>query len=442
MKVHNIKLTRKQHFFVSQDDGEILFGGSAGGGKSYAQVVDSLLYAIKYPTSRQLLLRRTLVELEKSLLRIARNVYPVGTYSYKEAKHLFEFHNGSIIDFGYIGNENDTTKYQSVEYDVIRFDELTHFTEHMYLYMLSRLRGANNFPKSIKCTTNPGGVGHDFVKKRFIDMGEWGKEFQGEFGKRIFIPSSVFDNKFLLEADSGYVERLKNLPKGEREALLYGNWDIFEGRFFPEFSRTHHVVQPFVIPPEMKKFCVFDYGLDMLACYFVAVDIFSNCYCYREIYQSDLIISECVEKIKASCKGENIQAFIAPGDMWNRNRESGQTVAGIFKKYGINLVKAVNKRDIGWYELKEMLKMKKDEFGVTTSRLKVFSSCTNLIRCLGSIQVDKNKVFDCSNSPHELTHSVDALRYFASFSKKDIAQVYKPSKQKSVGERGIVIPRI
>ncbi|MFI3162865.1 MAG: terminase family protein [Bacillota bacterium] len=434
-----IKLTKKQHQFLTSTAFETLFGGAAGGGKSYAQIVDSLVYAVKYPKSKQILLRRTLVELEKSLLRTAMEVYPQGIFSYREAKHSFEFANGSIVDFGYIGQESDVAKYQSTEYDVVRFDELTHFSESMYIYMLSRVRGANDFPKGVKSTTNPGGVGHDFVRKRFVDVGEWGKEIKSPAGNRIFIPSLVFENKFLMEKDPEYVKRLENLSDRDKQALLYGNWDIFEGRFFPEFSRDTHVCDPFAIPENSRIFCVFDYGLDMLACYFIACDSFSNAFVFKEIYKSGLIISECASEIKKAVENLDIEAFIAPPDMWNRNRDSGESLASIFRKHGIVLSKANAKRDVGWYQLKELLKVQQNEFGDKSPRLKIFSNCHNLIRCLGNILVDKSKTFDCANHPHELTHSVDALRYFASFQMKSAKKIPRITH---MGDAGMRITKI
>ena len=144
-------------------------------------------------------------------------------------------------------------QYQSAEYDVIRFDELTHFTEYMYVYMLSRCRGANPYPKYIKSSTNPGGIGHSWVKARFIDIGEPNtihniKQEDGTTTSRIFIPSLVQDNLFLMSNDPDYLKRLQNLPEKEKKALLYGEWDIFDGQFFTEFKRDIHVCKPFKIP--------------------------------------------------------------------------------------------------------------------------------------------------------------------------------------------------
>ena len=161
-----LKLTKKQKAFIDTHESEVLFGGAAGGGKSYGQVADALLFALKYPRSKQLILRRTFAELDKSLIRLALSLYPKEIYSFNQSSHTGRFVNGSIIDFGYCAGELDVYQYQSAEYDVIRFDELTHFTESQYIYLISRVRGANDYPKQVKSTTKPGGIGHGWVKAR------------------------------------------------------------------------------------------------------------------------------------------------------------------------------------------------------------------------------------------------------------------------------------
>ena len=152
-----IQITKRQRAFIEADAAEVLFGGAAGGGKSHGQIVDALIYALRYPHSRQLLLRRTYPELEMSLVRTALALYPRELYSYAASRRMGRFANGSTLDFGYCDSERDVYRYQSAEYDVIRFDELTHFTFGMYRYLLSRLRGTRGYPKQVKSTTNPGG---------------------------------------------------------------------------------------------------------------------------------------------------------------------------------------------------------------------------------------------------------------------------------------------
>ncbi len=406
-----ISITPTQKRFIDSTADEVLFGGAAGGGKSYAQIIDALIYAVTYPGSRQLILRRTYPELDKSIIRQSLALYPKSIYKYSSSSHTGLFSNGSVIDFGYCDNENDVYRYQSAEFDVIRFDELTHFTKEMYVYLISRLRGVNGYPKQMKSSTNPGGIGHKWVKERFIDVGESGVEHSTDTGRRIFIPSFVTDNVFLMAKDRNYLKRLENLSEKDRKALLYGQWDIFEGQYFDEWDRNHHVVKPFELLPEWKRYAAMDYGLDMLAVYFFAVDEGGNTFVYKEIYQSNLIISRAANAIK-SVMTEPVTAFYAPPDLWNRRQDSGRSVADIFAANGIYLTKSVNDRQSGWYRVKEFLHKGDDEFGTKGSRLKIFHNCVNLIRTLPALTHDSRNVNDVSNTPHEYTHAPDALRYF------------------------------
>lgn len=408
----NIEITPKQAAFIRAEQDEVLFGGAAGGGKSYAQLIDALLYAAKYPKSKQLILRRTYPELERSLILVHLGLYPKEIYSYNSSAHRGTFKNGSTVEFGYCDNEKDVFKYQSAEYDVIRFDELTHFTKTMYTYLISRLRGANGYPKQVKSSTNPGGVGHAWVKERFIDPAPPLQQIDTEDGSRIFIPAKVQENSFLMAKDPKYLQRLNNLSESDRKALRDGVWDLAEGQYFTEWDAGIHVVQPFTIPREWERVFAMDYGLDMLAGYWIALDTVGNAFVYREIYEADHIISEAARAIQERTAGDTVVEWIAPPDLWNRRQDTGRSVADIFADHGIYLRKASNDRVQGWMDLKEWLKPITGEAGETTARLRVFSTCRNLIRCLPAVIHDPRRPNDISNEPHELTHSVDAMRYF------------------------------
>ena len=410
----NIRLTvtRKQKLFLDASEGEVLFGGAAGGGKSYGQMVDALLFALKYPRSRQLILRRTFAELEKSLIRTSLALFPRDIYSFNSSNHTGKFKNGSCIDFGYCAVEHDVYQYQSAEYDCVRFDELTHFTEAQYVYLISRVRGANKFPKQIKSSTNPGGIGHSWVKARFVDPAPSGTAFIGSDGmKRIFIPSLLDDNRFLTASDPGYKSRLLALPERERKALLYGDWNIFEGQYFSEFSAAKHVVSPFEIPASWRRYRTIDYGLDRLACLWIAISPDGVSYVYREYCESGLTVSEAARGIlERTARTEDIYATLAPPDMWSRSQETGKTKAVLFAERGLNFTKTSNDRETGWLAIKELLSG--DGSG---ARLRIFSNCTELIKCLPALTIDKIRPTDCSNEPHEITHAPDALRGFAIF---------------------------
>lgn len=446
----DIEITEKQEAFINSEAFETFFGGAAGGGKSRGQLIDALLYALKYPKSKQIIFRESFPNLEKSIIRQSQEFYPRDISNYKEKSHTWLLKNGSLIDFAFIANENDVYNYQSAEYDVIRFDELTHFTEYMYTYMISRCRGANPYPKQIKSTGNPGGIGHTWVKARFIDIGEPNKihkclQENGEETTRIFIPSFVNDNLFLMEKDPGYLTRLQNLPEKEKKALLYGDWDIFDGQFFTEFRRDIHVCTPFEIPDDWRRFRFRDYGLDMCAVGWVAMDWKMNAYVYKELYEPNLIVSEAAKKIN-DMTDEKITTDYAPPDLWNRNRDTGKSTADIFAENGQYLTKADNNRISGWLAVHEWLKVFTDEQGQLTSKLKIFSTCTNLIRTLPALQHDEKNPNDVATEPHELTHIPDALRYFCtmwqtpnSLRREKPQGTYTPTELEDLGYKDIKI---
>lgn len=352
----------------------------------------------------------------QSIIRASLEFYPREVCEYKESKKYWLFKNGSIVDFGYCQYEQDVYAYQSAEYDVIRFDELTHWTEFMYTYLFSRCRGTNNYPKHIKSATNPGGIGHSWVKARFIDIGEPNvvhtiKLEKGKTTTRIFIPSLVQDNVFMMKSDPDYINRLENLPEKEKEALLYGNWDIFDGQFFSEFDRKVHVCKPFKIPKDWKIYRTRDYGLDMCACYWIAMDYHMNAYVYKELYEPNLIVSEAARKIN-EMTDEKIAIDYAPPDLWNRNKDTGKSTADIFAENGQFLSKADNNRVTGWLAVHEWLKVYTDEQEQLNTHLHIFSNCVNLIRTLPAVQFDEKNPNDVATDPHELTHAPDAIRYF------------------------------
>lgn len=416
----DIQITRKQQAFICSEAFETLFGGAAGGGKSYGQLVDALLFSLKYSGSKQLILRRTFPELEKSIIRTALGLFPRNVAKYNDSGHVWRFINGSIIDFGYCDAENDVYKYQSAEYDVIRFDELTHFTESMYTYLLSRVRGANNYPKQVKSSTNPGGIGHTWVKKRFIDPmpPNTVQTFGG--GTRIFIPSLVDDNVFLMRDDPEYKMRLRNLSSNDQRALLEGCWDLDSGAYFEEWRERVHVVKPFDIPSNWRRYVALDYGMDMLAVLWITVDEQGNGYVYREYCEGKdlgeghrgLIVSQAADAVRERCQGEQIELYLAPPDLWNRRQETGRSAADYFAEGGCPLTKTSNDRVNGWLAVHEWLRVEVDEFGGERSRLSVFNTCRNLIRCLPAVQVDPKHPNDVAKEPHDITHPPDALRCF------------------------------
>lgn len=398
----------KQEEFLKAQQRFIAYGGARGGGqgKSWAVRKKAELLALGYDGIVILILRRTFSELRGNhILPMQKDLSSIA--SYKETEKTFYFPNGSRILFGYCDSERDILRYQGQEYDVIFLDEATQFTEFQFMTLTACLRGANPFPKRFYLTCNPGGVGHAWVKRLFIDRDFTPTENPKDY---LFIPAKVWDNPVLLKQNPEYIQQLSNLPPDLKRAWLDGDWNALAGQYFPEFRQEIHVIKPFLIPSHWRRYVSFDYGLDMLACYWIAVDEKGFAYVYQEYYQSGLIISQAAKAIQERTQ-EPVFEYLAPPDLWNRRQDTGKSGAELFSEQGIWLKKAQNNRVAGWYELKEWLATELLD-GKPTPRLRIFENCPHLIRTLPLIQRDEKNPNDCATEPHELTHAPDALRYF------------------------------
>lgn len=393
------------------------YGGARGGGKSWALRKKITLLCMRYSGIRVLLLRRTYPELKENHINTLR-VELLGIASYKDGDKLFTFKNGSCIKLGYCASENDVTQYQGNEYDIICLDEATQFTWFQFQTLTACLRGANDFPKRMYLTCNPGGVGHEWVKRLFISKRYEARERPEDY---TFIPATVDDNKVLQEKDPGYVDMLNNLDDGLRQAWRDGNWDMLAGQYFSEFNRNIHVIEPFEIPQHWKRYRAIDYGLDCIACVWVAVDESGKYYVYREYAEPDKIISDGAKDILSFSKDETITYTAAPGDLWGRSQESGKTKADLFYENGLALTKCSNNREAGWLALKDLLKITAENDGTQYSRIAFFNNCTQLIEHIPALQRDRKRPTDCMTEPHDITHLPDALRYF-------VIQYISPSK--------------
>ena len=260
-----------------------------------------------------------------------------------------------------------------------------------------------------------------------MDASEPGKSFVGEDGmKRIFIPSLLDDNRFLTEGDPAYKERLLALPEREKKALLYGDWNIFEGQYFTEFKPSVHIISPFEVPRSWRKFRTIDYGLDRLACLWLAIDPEGDFFVYREYCESNLSISAAAKAIlERTPDAEEIYATLAPPDLWSRSQETGKTKASLFSEYGINLTKSSNDREAGWLALKELITIRENG----TPRLRFFSQCGEIIKCLPALQIDKIRTSDCATEPHDITHAPDALRGFAIYHTRPSVEKEKSTRR-------------
>lgn len=382
------------------------YGGARGGGKSWAIIRKAVLLAMYYTGIQILVVRREYDQLENPIIQPMLKLLAQGTYSYNKTEHLLSFVNGSKIKFSNMPDYSSTVegKFQGNNWDVLFIDEATQFLESEFRGLDAIIRGDNGLPKRVYLTCNPGGVGHFWVKRLFVD-----RKFQGEENPDdyVFIQATVDDNKNI---DKEYINVLNNLPDDVRRAHRYGDWNALSGVYFEEFTEGLHTCKPFPIPKHWKRYRSMDYGLDMHFCIWVAVDEGGRCYVYRQFAQANMIVSEAAMIQREMTRAdEEISYTIAPPDLWARNRETGKSQAITFAENGVVLFKADNNRKQGWYALKELLKVKEDgKPGII-----IFETCTSLIDCLKCLQHDKTDPNDVSKHPHELTHGPDALRYFA-----------------------------
>ena len=398
---------RQREFFKARGR-HICYGGARGGGKSWAARMKAVALCSKYQGLKVLLLRRTYPELLENHVRPLLGIL-YGIAQYKQSENAFLFPNGSILKMGYCATEQDVYQYQGQEWHVVIMEEATLFTESQMQFLTTCNRSTRaDFRPRMYYTCNPGGVGHAWVKRLFIDRDYKGKERPEDY---VFIPARVYDNRVLMETDPDYVRVLENLPEDQRRAFLDGDWDVFAGQYFSEWRRELHVCEPFEIPDWWQRYRALDFGLDRLACLWGAFDDVGNAVIYRELCVSNTIVSEAAKMI-LNAGDERIEDTFFPSDLMGRSSQSGISIYEAFANAGLHGTPVANGRVPGWLNLKEWLHPMDDGAGNIRPRLRVFNTCAELIRCLPQLQYAKTgDPSDVAKDPHDITHAPDALRY-------------------------------
>ena len=422
--------TPKQSEFLSSSFDEVLYGGSAGGGKSDALLIDMLgldQHSLVWPRYRAILFRKTFPELSELVDRskeIYPSIFPGAVYNTTD--HEWRFPSGAKILFSYMDKDEDRYKHQGNEYQWVGWDELTHWaTPVCYRYLQSRTRSTN---PDVKCytraTTNPGGRGHAWVKdhwmikndgspSRFVHVDKFGDKEAKSY--RQFIPAKLDDNPYL--SQSGYREMLMKLPEKDRKKLLDGRWDVVEGQYFTTWDPHRHIVEPFVIPPDWPRWRGMDWGSTKpYAVGWFTVDPDGVIYLYRELYgwggEADVGTKESVKQVARKIhhferheKAKGIEFRNNPADpsCWYSKGE-GITITELFKREGVTWRAAKggpNSRVNGWWVCNQML---------VEATFKVFSTCKHFIRTVPSLQIDETKPEDLETKNQE-DHSADMWRY-------------------------------
>jgi hypothetical protein len=428
------KPQKKQEIFLSRFEDEALYGGAAGGGKSDALLAEALRQ-VHIGSYRGLLLRKTFPECRELIDRshqMYKTAFPNAVYS--ASSHVWTFASGAKIYFGSMQHPDDKVKYQGQQYDFIGFDELTHFTWGEYSYLFSRNRPSGKGTRCyIRATCNPGGVGHGWVKERFIEGKEPLKTYyetvtvQGKTYRRsrVFVPSTVFDNQILLENHPDYIASLAILPESEKRALLYGDWNSFNGQVFSEFrncpenGRTYtHVIKPFEIPEGWRRWRSFDFGYSRpFAVQWWAVDYDGRAYLYRQLYGctdtpntgvrwEPVKIAEKIREIEEEEeKGHNIYGVADPS-IWDTSRGTDGTIITMFERKGVYFEKGNNARVAGKMQLHYRLRFDSEGYPM----LYVFDTCKPFLRTIGSLVHDSVNPEDIDTRQED--HDYDACRYF------------------------------
>ncbi len=430
----------RQKIFMSRFENEALYGGAAGGGKSDCAIAEALRQ-VHIPHYRGLILRKTYPQLSEMVDR-SREIYlpSFPEARFNEQKHCWTFPSGAKIYFGAMQHTKDRTNYQGKRYDFIDFDELTHFTWDEYSYLFSRNRPNGEGTRCyIRAQANPGGIGHGWVKERFItpappmttiwdDVKIVFPDGKSEIRRRsrVFVPSSVFDNKILMENDPEYITRLAALPENEKKALLYGDWDTFSGQVFnswrnnPDgyFSRKNtHVIEPFRVPDSWKIYRGFDFGYSKpFSVGWYAVDHDNRIYRIRELYGCTGTPNEGVrwepgeiarkikeiEKEDKNLKGKYIYGIADPS-IFDESR--GESVGRMMEREGIYFEKADNTRIAGKMQMHNRFMF--DENGIPM--LYIFSTCKHFIRTIPALCYSQTDVEDIDTDAED--HIYDECRY-------------------------------
>ena len=438
--------------FLAATEQEVLYGGAAGGGKSFSLVADPVRYFTN-PHARMLLVRRSTEEL-RELISVSKQLYPkaVPGIKFMERDKTWVAPNGATLWMSYLDRDDDVMRYQGQAFNWIGFDELTQWpTDYAWTYMRSRLRAtkASGLPLYMRATSNPGGPGHRWVKKVFIDPNTpdksfWATDENGEIikwpkghsregeplFKRKFIPATLFDNPYLSE-DGMYEANLLSLPEHQRRQLLEGDWDINEGAAFPEFNRRIHVVDPYDVPSNWTRFraCDYGYGSYTGVVWFAVVPGSEQLIVYRELYVSKVIATDLADMILDIEDGEKVRYGVLDSSLWHNRGDTGPSLAEQMIMKGCRWRpsdRSKGSRVAGKNEIHRRLQV--DEF-TEEPRLVIFNNCTNLISQLPSIPLDKRNPEDVDT--HAEDHLYDALRYGVMTRPRSSIFDFDPASQRS-----------
>lgn len=424
----------KQYLFLKEKRRHVAFGGARGGGKSWVVDFKAVLLANKYGAPDEFsqgikicIVRRTLQDLIKNHLTQLKNLI-VNAATYNQNLKLFTFKNGATIQLAYCDNDNDADHFQGIEYDVIFIEEATQLQPDWIKKIATSCRGVNDFPHRVYYTCNPGGPGHQYIKRLFVDRIFQGDEKPEDYA---FIQSLVTDNKILMQYSPEYVNFLDNLPPKLKKAWRDGSWDVYEGQFFEEFTndpshyddrRWTHVINPIKVKSYWPIYRSFDWGYNKpFSCGWYTVDDDGVIYRIAELYGvqkagnesiantgvkwvPERVFSEIqkMEQEHPLLAGRQISGVADPA-IWDA--EYGKSIAETAGKYGIFFEQGDHKRIPGWMQCHFRLMFDKEGYPM----FYVFNTCKEFIRTIPTLQYDEHRQEDLLSSGED--HIADEWRY-------------------------------
>ncbi|MGP4995522.1 phage terminase large subunit [Glutamicibacter ardleyensis] len=424
----------KQRQALTSPADEVLFGGSLGGGKSEVLLAACVTVCTLVPGAKALLVRRSYSELSELVKRL-RERLPSEIAKYNKSDHVFYFANGAELHLGYLERPEHATRYQGHEFVLVAFDELTHYDKESYVLLMSRLRATGPVAERMKqlrlplrtlSASNPGSKGHGWVKAHFIDPAPHRTLFTDEESgaRRIFIPSSLYDNPYLDHAE--YLKKLGAMDPDLKRAMVDGDWDIISGTRFNQWRTKHHVISPSQLPiPALtgRKVIAVDYGFSApFAAVWLCLLHDGLVVQYREEYATELTARQQAQRIlelsseEEAITGQKIPIVMDPA-MWRRNDATtrknintdlppvGSPAHDYMKVLDRVPHKGVNARVHGWAQLDEKLLVREDGF----ARYMVYDTCRDTIRTLPAMPRDKKNPEDVDT--HGDDHLLDSIRY-------------------------------
>ena len=396
-----IRLQPKQKQFLEKVESTPItfYGGAKGGGKSKGVRDIMLLRRFKYPKTHGGLFRRTYKELEGNHIRPIFKEYPSLKEYWNESKKLLKLPNGSTIEFCHCEGERDVNLYQGREFEDLAIEEAGQWTESMFGTLLGSNRSSTpGFKPRALLTGNPGGIGHSWLKRLFIERRFKEIERPQDYA---FVQALVTDNPALIENDPGYLHRLESEPNEVlRKAYRWGDWDIFAGQFFSELRREVHFIKSFPIPRHWTKFGSYDFGFNHPAAFgWFACDEDGNVHLYREFVKAQLRVDQFCQRINEFDDTRFLNPVIAGHDCWAQKRslvvdQAAPTVAEEFSNHGIELMKAATDRIQGAANLRRYLAWQDLPSGRTEPKLFIHDTCPVTFECLTRMQHDPDRVED------------------------------------------------